>query len=275
MLESVIAGRVVPMFTSNAVRGVQQWRNEQVDALALAATTSALLLVLGDASAGLTAGTCAVAAALQFGRLAGWNPWATRHNPLLWILHLSYAWIPLGLVLLAVGALGMLPVSAGLHALTLGSRGGLIIGMMTRTALGHTGRPARGRAPGNGHVRPRATGRRPAPRTGARGGATLARPHGRILDRLVGGLRALPDQVRSDASRAACGRSAGLSRQGGSANTVGPGKKNRGSHTFTWTAPVRLPARREPYLAHSSAWLAVRFIRSAGASLQALPSWAA
>src|SRR5690606_14645063 len=111
MLESVIAGRVVPMFTANAVRGVRQWRNEQVDALALAATASALLLVLGGASAGLTAATCAVAAALQFARLAGWNPWATRHNPLLWILHLSYAWIPLGLLLLAGTALDRVPLS--------------------------------------------------------------------------------------------------------------------------------------------------------------------
>lgn len=141
MLESVIAGRVVPMFTANAVRGVRQWRNEQVDTLALAATASALLLVLGDASAGVTAATCAIAAALQFARLAGWNPLATRHNPLLWILHLSYAWIPIGLLLLAGAALDRVPLSAGLHALTVGSMGGLIIGMMTRTALGHTGRP--------------------------------------------------------------------------------------------------------------------------------------
>lgn len=140
MLESVIAGRVVPMFTANAVRGVRQWRNEQLDALAIGATGAALLLVLGNAGPGLTAAACAVAATLQATRLAGWNPWATRHNPLLWILHLAYAWIPVGLLLLAFAALGKLPQSAGLHALTIGSMGGLIIGMMTRTALGHTGR---------------------------------------------------------------------------------------------------------------------------------------
>ncbi|HRO59079.1 MAG TPA: NnrS family protein [Burkholderiaceae bacterium] len=140
ILESVIAGRVVPMFTANAVRGVRQWSNPQLDALAIGATACALLLVLGQAGPGITAATCAVAAALQGARLAGWNPWATRHNPLLWILHVSYAWIPVGLLLLAFAALGKLPQSAGIHALTIGSIGGLIIGMITRTALGHTGR---------------------------------------------------------------------------------------------------------------------------------------
>src|SRR5690606_26111418 len=123
------------------VRGVRQWRNEQVDTLALAATASALLLVLRDARAGLTVATCVLAAAPQVAPLAGWTPLATRPNPLLWILHLSYAWIPLGLLLLAGTALDRVPLSAGLHALTVGSVGGLIIGMITRTALGHTGRP--------------------------------------------------------------------------------------------------------------------------------------
>lgn len=140
MLESVIAGRVVPMFTANAVPGVRQWRNEQLDALAIGTTGAALLLVLGDAGPGLTAAACAIAAVLQATRLLGWNPWATRRNPLLWILHLSYAWIPIGLLLLALAALGKLSQGAGLHALAVGSIGGLIIGMMTRTALGHTGR---------------------------------------------------------------------------------------------------------------------------------------
>lgn len=140
MLESVIAGRVVPMFTANSLPGVRQWRNEQLDAFAIGATGAALLLVLGKAGPGLTAAACAIAAVLQACRLAGWNPWATRRNPMLWILHVSYAWIPVGLLLLAFAALGKLPESAGLHALTIGSMGGLIIGMITRTALGHTGR---------------------------------------------------------------------------------------------------------------------------------------
>ncbi|MFZ3289192.1 MAG: NnrS family protein, partial [Telluria sp.] len=62
------------------------------------------------------------------------------HVPLLWILHLSYAWIPVGFVLLALAELGMVGASAPFHALAVGSTAGLIIGMMTRTTLGHTGR---------------------------------------------------------------------------------------------------------------------------------------
>ncbi|MBN9463166.1 MAG: NnrS family protein [Burkholderiales bacterium] len=137
----VIGGRVIPTFTSNALRGIRQFRSQALDIAALAATVLALLLVLVGATAAVAAAACLIAAALQAMRLAGWNPWATRGTPILWILHLSYAWIPIGLVLLALGAVGILAPSAGLHALTVGAIGGLIIGMITRTALGHTGRP--------------------------------------------------------------------------------------------------------------------------------------
>ena len=62
-------------------------------------------------------------------------------HPLLWILHLSYLWIAIGLALLGASALGWTSESAAFHALGVGATGGLIIGMITRTALGHTGRP--------------------------------------------------------------------------------------------------------------------------------------
>ena len=112
-----------------------------IDVLALAGTGIALLLVLVGAPVVPTVTACLAAAALQAARLAGWNPWAARRQALLWILHVSYAWVPIGLVLLACGVAGKLPMSAGVHALTLGAIGGLIIGMITRTALGHTARP--------------------------------------------------------------------------------------------------------------------------------------
>jgi uncharacterized protein involved in response to NO len=59
----------------------------------------------------------------------------------LWILHAAYAWIPIGLGLLALAQIGLVTVSAGVHALAVGTTGGLIVGMITRTARGHTGRP--------------------------------------------------------------------------------------------------------------------------------------
>lgn len=141
MLIGVIGGRVIPSFTANALRGVRQYRSRWIDVLALAGTGVALLMVLVAAPVVPAVAACLAAAALQAARLAGWNPWAARRQALLWILHVSYAWVPIGLVLLACGVAGKVPMSAGVHALTLGAIGGLIIGMITRTALGHTARP--------------------------------------------------------------------------------------------------------------------------------------
>ena len=82
-----------------------------------------------------------LATVLQLLRIVHWRPQVTLDRPILWILHLAYAWIPLGLALLALAQWGLVPVSAGIHALAVGATGGLIIGMLTRTARGHTGRP--------------------------------------------------------------------------------------------------------------------------------------
>ncbi|MBK6638565.1 MAG: NnrS family protein [Rhodocyclaceae bacterium] len=139
LLETAIGGRVIPMFTASALRGVKQWQHPRLNQAAIALTAVALLLwVLGFAVLG--APLALVAALLQLVRSAGWNPWATRRTPLLWILHLGHLWIPIGLLLLALTQWGWVPRSAAVHALTIGAIGGLIIGMMTRTALGHTGR---------------------------------------------------------------------------------------------------------------------------------------
>ncbi len=149
LLESIIGGRVVPGFTANAVPGVRQFRRVWLDRAAIGMTVLAFALDIAamwsNAPARLlvvVAGVASLAAAgLQGARLLGWNPWATRTKPLLWILHASYAWIPAGLVLLGLAAFGAVPRAAAVHALAVGSMAGLIIGMMTRTALGHTGRP--------------------------------------------------------------------------------------------------------------------------------------
>ena len=74
-------------------------------------------------------------------RLALWKPWRTLATPLVWILHAAYAWIVVHLVLRGMFALDVLAGSYAIHALTVGAIGGLTLGMMTRTARGHTGRP--------------------------------------------------------------------------------------------------------------------------------------
>ena len=72
--------------------------------------------------------------------VAGWRPLATWRNPLVWVLHASYAWLVIGLLLMSAAAMGWVVPSLAAHALGVGLIGGLIIGMITRTALGHTGR---------------------------------------------------------------------------------------------------------------------------------------
>jgi len=139
-LTIVIGGRVIPMFTLNAVRGLRQFRDARLDRAALAAAVVAFALDLGGVQGGTLAAAASLAAILHAVRLAGWGPRASLRNPLLWVLHLAYAWLPAGFALMAASALGWAPPSLATHAFGLGVIGGLVIGMITRTALGHTGR---------------------------------------------------------------------------------------------------------------------------------------
>lgn len=142
-LVAVMAGRVVPSFTRNALPVARIRTSAGLDRAAMVALAAALL-AQGPGVPGWLAGALAlVAATLHALRLWSWDPWCTRSTPLLWILHLSYAWIPLGLLLLAAAAAGLVPELAAVHAFGTGAIGGMIIGMITRTALGHTGRPLR------------------------------------------------------------------------------------------------------------------------------------
>lgn len=141
MIECVIAGRVVPAFTMSAAPGLRIQRSAIQERLTLGLTALGLLLwVFAPAGVwGLL--VLLVASGLHAMRLWNWRPLRARRKPILWILHGAYAWIALGLLLLALAQIGWVPVSAGVHALAVGATGGLIIGMVTRTARGHTGRP--------------------------------------------------------------------------------------------------------------------------------------
>lgn len=147
MMETVIAGRIVPAFTMSATPGLRLQVNGKLEAATLATTAAALLAWVALPASPALAVLPAAAALLHAARLRQWRPGVTRTRPLLWILHAGYAWIPLGLALLAAAQLGWVGASAAVHALGVGATGGLIIGMVTRTARGHTGRPlALGRA---------------------------------------------------------------------------------------------------------------------------------
>ncbi len=138
---SVMSGRVIPMFTNNSVPGANATRRPYVEKVALG---SVLMLLAADA-VGLKAWPLSLIAATacvaHTWRWVLWQPWKTLRVPLVWVLHVAYLWIPVHLVLRALGELGLVTPSVATHALTVGAVGGLIIGMMTRTARGHTGRP--------------------------------------------------------------------------------------------------------------------------------------
>jgi uncharacterized protein involved in response to NO len=75
-------------------------------------------------------------------RLARWHGWRTIDVPLLWVLHLGYAWLVIGLALKALWILAGVPWAMNwMHALTAGAFGTMILAVMTRATLGHTGRP--------------------------------------------------------------------------------------------------------------------------------------
>ncbi|NHZ93275.1 NnrS family protein [Massilia sp. CCM 8733] len=140
IIEAVIGGRVIPMFTNNGAPGSKPVVRPRYDRVALGLTVAASIAYVLALPGAISAALMMAAACAMLVRLAGWQPQRTLHVPLLWILHVGYAWIALGFALLSLAALGFGTASAGFHALAVGSMAGLIIGMMTRTTLGHTGR---------------------------------------------------------------------------------------------------------------------------------------
>lgn len=151
-LVALIGGRIIPSFTTNWLKkagmALMPPAFNRRDLLVIVMTAVALLgwgLVPASPWSG---GALLAAGGLNGWRLSRWRGLATRKEPLLWILHVGYAWLVIGLVLLGLAALGQavnppgaVPMQAGLHALTAGSIGVMTLAVMTRSSLGHTGRP--------------------------------------------------------------------------------------------------------------------------------------
>ncbi|QYY27999.1 NnrS family protein [Cupriavidus pinatubonensis] len=136
----VIGGRVIPMFTTNAIPGFRLRQYPKVDRLVVPAAVLGQLAGLVPLPGWLAAALSVPAAVVLGIRVAGWRGYAVGNRPLLWSLHLAYAWLPLAFVLQAAAALGLVMAGIATHAFTVGVLGGAIIAMVTRTALGHTGR---------------------------------------------------------------------------------------------------------------------------------------
>ena len=148
LLITIIGGRIIPAFTRNALRasGVQvAVRSSPV--LERLVLLSMVVMLLGDVvlpDSPVTMAIVVAAAALHAWRLAGWVGWRTMRQPIVWVLHLAYLWLPLGLGLKAASLAGGFAGAAHwLHALGAGAAGMMILAVMTRASLGHTGRPLR------------------------------------------------------------------------------------------------------------------------------------
>lgn len=140
MVITIMTGRVVPMFTRNVTPGLVNTVPERLESSLKAVTALTLLLWVLGAPALVVALASSLAAVLHATRLWIWNPFVTLKRPILWILHFAYLWMPIGFALLALAQYGVVPLSIAVHAFAVGVIGGLIIGMITRTARGHTGR---------------------------------------------------------------------------------------------------------------------------------------
>jgi uncharacterized protein involved in response to NO len=147
LMEAAIGTRIIPMFTRNGVPGCQPAVSAPLDRASLALLALAGVAWAARAPAWLVTPLALLAGVLVLLRVLRWQPHKTLRHPLVWILHLSYAWIGAGMLLLAAAGAGWGGASAAFHALAVGGMAGLVVGMMTRTTLGHTGRMLRaGRA---------------------------------------------------------------------------------------------------------------------------------
>ena len=137
MLIALVGGRIVPSFTRNwlaKARLAPPAPEGALDRIALVVTLIALAAWVGRAP--FSSWLLVVAGLALAARLSRWRGLSTVREPLLFILHVGYGWLALGLILL-----GLDPASsAALHALTVGAIGTMTLAVMTRASLGHTGR---------------------------------------------------------------------------------------------------------------------------------------
>jgi uncharacterized protein involved in response to NO len=139
-------GVLAPIFTGNALR--EKGRGTLAPCnmpLEIAATGALLLLAALDLAAAPAAWTGAAAlacTALHGWRCARWKGWRVADVPLVLVMHLGFAWLVFAFALKAAAELtGIVPEAAWLHAFTVGSLGMMMLGLMTRVSLRHTGRP--------------------------------------------------------------------------------------------------------------------------------------
>ncbi|SKA31951.1 uncharacterized protein involved in response to NO [Enhydrobacter aerosaccus] len=141
----VIGGRIVPSFTRNWLTRREPGRLpasfDRFDIACMILSVAALLLWIALPDGTVTGITLVGAGVINAVRLGRWAGDRTVADRLVLVLHVGFAFVPLGFVLNALSAFGIVPPSAGIHAWTVGAIGIMTLAVMSRASLGHTGRP--------------------------------------------------------------------------------------------------------------------------------------
>jgi uncharacterized protein involved in response to NO len=143
LLISLIGGRIIPSFTRNWLVKQKPGRLPvpfaRFDMLTVAVGVIALLSWIVSPNVTGTGWLLALAGVLHLIRLGRWAGYRCLRERLLLILHIGYAFVPVGFLLSACGAFGIVPAGAGIHAWMAGAAGVMTLAVMSRATLGHTG----------------------------------------------------------------------------------------------------------------------------------------
>jgi len=144
ILVMLIGGRIIPSFTRNWLArmnpGPLPAPLDRFDIAATAIAAAALVAWIVVPESRIVGAALIVAGLAHAGRLARWRGWRAWRDRLVLVLHVAYAFVPIGFILTGLSALGLISPSAGEHAWAIGVFGGMTMAVMSRASLGHTGR---------------------------------------------------------------------------------------------------------------------------------------
>lgn len=144
---AIIGGRVIPNFTRSYLQGKGEPHSVRtypaLELLAIGVLVLNIILDFTHLHTTLSYALALSAAIIHTVRFSTWNTLKILDNPLLWVLHIGYCWLILSLFLKGAETWLNLPYHLYLHAFTVGAVGLFLLGIMSRAALGHTGRPMR------------------------------------------------------------------------------------------------------------------------------------
>ena len=143
LLLVVIGGRIIPSFTRNWLARENLGRLPmpfgRFDVTVIGLSAATLALWTAQPMGRITAAALAATGVLHIVRLARWAGDRTWRDRLVFILHVGYAFVPLGFLFAGAAALAMVTADIGTHAWTVGAAGTMTLAVMTRASLGHTG----------------------------------------------------------------------------------------------------------------------------------------